>query len=72
MEEARRQSCKQVVVSTTNDNLRALGFYQRRGFSLLRIRAGAVDESRKLKPGIPTIGENEIPLHDEIELEMKI
>ncbi len=72
LEEARRQSCKRLVVSTTNDNLRALGFYQRRGFSLGKIRAGAVDEARKLKPGIPALGENEIPVHDEIELEMKI
>lgn len=72
LEEARQLGCNRIVVSTTNDNLRALGFYQRRGFRLLKIRAGAVDESRKLKPGIPNIGENEIPLHDEIELEMRI
>ncbi len=70
--EARRQGCRRVIVSTTNDNLRALGFYQRRGFSMSALRAGAVDRARKLKPGIPTLGENDIPIHDEIELEMKL
>jgi hypothetical protein len=34
------------------------------------IHRGAVDESRKLKPGIPLIGAHGIPLRDEIELEM--
>lgn len=68
--EARQQNCKRVFLITTNDNLNALGFYQRRGFELVKIYRGAVNESRKLKPGIPLIGENNIPLRDEIELEM--
>ncbi len=72
VDEARRRGCARIVVSTTNDNLRAVGFYQKRGFTLQRIRAGAVNESRKLKAGIPSIGENGIPLHDEIELEMRL
>ena len=70
VEEARQLACRRVYLSTTNDNLRALGFYQKRGFCLAAIRSGAVDESRKLKPSIPLIGENNIPLRDEIELEM--
>jgi DNA-3-methyladenine glycosylase I len=61
-----------VHLSTTNDNLHSLGFYQRRGFELLSIRRGAVTESRKRKPGIPLLGENEIPLRDEIELELRL
>ena len=72
VEEARGRRCSRVLLSTTNDNLRALGFYQRRGFALVKILRGAVDESRKLKPGIPTIGKNGIPLRDEIELEMSL
>jgi len=55
-------------VTTTNDNLDALRFYQRRGFSLSAVRPGAVDEARKIKPSIPFIGDNGIPLRDEIEL----
>jgi len=70
IEEARQLGCRRVFLSTTNDNLRALGFHQKRGFRLCVLRPGAVDETRKLKPGVPLIGENNIPLHDEIELEV--
>lgn len=54
---------------TTNDNVDALRFYQRRGFRLARLHAGAVDVARRIKPAIPEIGEHGIPIHDEIELE---
>jgi ribosomal protein S18 acetylase RimI-like enzyme len=70
IEEARANQCRRVHLSTTNDNLRALGFYQKRGFQLCALRVNAMDETRKLKPEIPLIGENGIPLRDEIELEM--
>ncbi|EPE61206.1 hypothetical protein L479_02426 [Exiguobacterium sp. S17] len=53
---------------TTNDNLRALAFYQKRGWRLAGIIPGAVDEARLQKPSIPMIGEHGIPLHDEIIL----
>ena len=70
IEEARAKECRRIFLITTNDNLHALGFYQRRGFELVKINRGAVNESRKIKPGISLIGENNIPLRDEIELEM--
>ena len=70
--EARRAGCKRLFLSTTNDNLRALGFYQRRGFVLAAVRPGAVNASRQIKPSIPLIGLNNIPLRDEIELEMSL
>ncbi|HUH96227.1 MAG TPA: GNAT family N-acetyltransferase [Anaerolineales bacterium] len=69
---ARQQNCRRIFLVTTNDNLHALGFYQRRGFALAGIRRRAVDEARKIKPGIPLIGMNGIGLHDEIELEMSL
>jgi GNAT superfamily N-acetyltransferase len=56
-------------VTTTNDNLDALRFYQRRGFAIVAVRRGAVDEARKLKPTIPILGDHGIPLRDELELE---
>ena len=71
-EEACNRQCRRVFLSTSNDNLRALGFYQKRGFELVTIRRGAIDESRKLKHGIPLVGNNGIPLRDEIELEMRL
>ncbi|RJP54867.1 MAG: GNAT family N-acetyltransferase [Anaerolineaceae bacterium] len=70
VEEAKANQCRRVHVSTTNANLRALGFYQKRGFRLSALYPDAVNEARKLKPEIPLIGENGIPLRDEIELEM--
>lgn len=70
IEEARSRKCRRVFLITTNDNLYALGFYQRRDFELVTVYRGAVDELRKTKPGISVIGQNHIPLRDEIELEM--
>ena len=67
---AGEMGCRKIVVITTNDNLHALGFYQRRGFDMARLFRGALEVSRKLKPEIPLIGENNIPLRHEIELEL--
>jgi DNA-3-methyladenine glycosylase I len=61
--------CKRLWLVTTNDNMNALRFYQKRGFALVKIHRGAVDFARRLKP-IPLIGADGIPLRDEIELEM--
>jgi ribosomal protein S18 acetylase RimI-like enzyme len=72
LQEAQKKKCHRVFLITTNDNLHALGFYQRRGFELATIHRGAVNESRKVKPTLPLIGDNNIPLRDEIELEMLI
>lgn len=70
--EAKAKHSRRIFLITTNDNLNALGFYQRRGFELVAVHRGAVNESRRLKPSIPLIGGNEIPLRDEIELELLI
>jgi ribosomal protein S18 acetylase RimI-like enzyme len=72
MEEARARKCKRLFLITTNDNLNALGFYQKRGFEIVAVYRGAVNESRKIKPGIPLVGYNNIPLRDEIELEISL
>ncbi len=70
---ARSAACTRLWLVTTNDNVDALRFYQRRGFRLARLRPGAVDESRRtLKPEIPTTGAYGIPLRDELELEMDV
>ena len=70
VEEARKKDCRRIFLITTNDNLNALGFYQKRGFELVAVHRGALEKSRKIKPGIPLMGANNIPLRDEIELEM--
>jgi len=70
IEQAREKDCGRIFLITTNDNLNALGFYQKRGFELVAVHRGAINDSRKIKPGIPLIGANNIRLRDEIELEM--
>jgi GNAT superfamily N-acetyltransferase len=70
---ARSAGCVRMWVLTTNDNVDALRFYQRRGFRLRALRPGAVDASRRdLKPEISRIGEHGIPLRDELELELDL
>lgn len=52
-----RLGCTRLWDITTNDNVDALRFYQRRGFRLVRVHPGAVDRSRaRLKPEIPPRG----------------
>lgn len=71
-EAARAVGCRRLWLVTTNDNLPALGFYQRRGFRLVAVHVAAVDEARQRKPQIPTIGLGGIPLRDELELAMAV
>ena len=69
---ARDAGCRRVWLITTNDNLRALRFYQRRGFRLAALHRDALDRSRDLKPSIPEVGLDGIPLRDELELELTL
>jgi DNA-3-methyladenine glycosylase I len=64
--------CKRLWLVTTNDNMAALRFYQKRGFVLVAVHRNALDESRRLKPEIPLVGIDGIPLRDEIELELSL
>ncbi|MGB5912826.1 MAG: GNAT family N-acetyltransferase [Promethearchaeia archaeon] len=63
---------KRIWVITTNDNLDALRFYQKKGFRIKAIYTDAIKESRKLKPEIPILGFYDIEIRDEIELEKKL
>jgi GNAT superfamily N-acetyltransferase len=63
---------KRVWLITTNDNTNALRLYQKNGFHLVSIHQGAIEKSRKLKPEIPEIGFDDIPIRDEIELEIRL
>jgi N-acetylglutamate synthase-like GNAT family acetyltransferase len=67
---ARNAECRRLFLITTNDNLAALRFYQRRGFRLAALRPNALEGSRRLKPEIPLIGIHGLPLRDEIECEL--
>ncbi len=72
IEKARRISCGRVWLTTTNDNLRVIGFYQRLGFRMVSINLGVVDEARKIKPQIPLYGERGVRIQDEVVMELRI
>ena len=72
IEVAKNKDCTRIKLITTNDNLSALQFYQKRGFEMVRLYRNAVDKSRIVKPQIPSIGEGGIPIRHEIELEMSL
>lgn len=71
-EMARTMGARRVHLVTTNDNLRAIGFYQVIGMTIARVGINAIAEARKLKPEIPLTGEKGIPIRDEIEFEFLI
>lgn len=70
-EVAIKNKCRLIRLITTNDNLKALGFYQKRGFVLTKLYPNAMDFVRKIKD-VPLLGENNIPLRDELELELTL
>lgn len=72
IETARKRGCHRIFLTTTNANIRAIGFYQRLGFRMVAINLGVVDEARKTKPEIPETGELGIRIRDEILLELEI
>jgi len=63
--------CTRLQLLTTNDNINAIGFYQKRGFDLVGVNLGAIDRERALKPSIPLTGQNGIEIHHEIEFAME-
>jgi N-acetylglutamate synthase-like GNAT family acetyltransferase len=63
-------SCRRLWLITTNDNLEAMRFYQRRGFTIAAVHVNAIEHSRRLKPSIAKIGCFNIPIRDEIEFEV--
>jgi ribosomal protein S18 acetylase RimI-like enzyme len=68
-EAARSLGCSRLWLITTNDNLDALRFYQRRGMRIAAVHAGAIEVSRALKPSISMTGCYGIEIRDELELE---
>jgi GNAT superfamily N-acetyltransferase len=67
---AEHAGCRRLWLITTNDNLAAVRFYQKRGFVLKAVHRDAIAASRRLKPTISLLGIDGIPIRDEIELEL--
>jgi GNAT superfamily N-acetyltransferase len=72
VDECRGTGVRRIHVTTTNDNTRALRFYQRAGFRLTALWVDAVAAARKLKPEIPLRGLDDIPVRDELELVLEL
>lgn len=63
---ARAHNAARLWLITTNENVRAIRFYQRNGFDLVALHHDAVTRARELKPSIP-LEVDGIPLRHELE-----
>jgi len=69
---AKEQNCKRLWLITTNDDINAIRFYQKKGFDLAAAHINAMQISRQLKPEIPLIGMDDIPIRHELEFEIAL
>ncbi|MBH0362297.1 GNAT family N-acetyltransferase [Bacillus toyonensis] len=69
---AQEAQCQGVWLITTNDNMNALRFYQKRNFMMTNLYVNAVEEARKIKQEIPRIGYDNIPILNEIQMEYRL
>lgn len=67
---ALEQGCSRIFLMTTNDNIDALRFYQKRGFHIFNIRINALETTRLLMPQLGYYGRYGIAKRDEIYLEL--
>jgi RimJ/RimL family protein N-acetyltransferase len=72
LQTAKEAGCQRLWLITTNDNTNAIRFYQRKGFELIAVHINAILESRRMKPEIPMIGEDGIPIKHELEFEIQL
>lgn len=70
VDEGRAAGCIRAFLTTTNDNMRAIEFYQRQGWRIAALHKGIIDAARERKAQIPRVGPSGLPIRDEIEMEM--
>ncbi len=72
---AKDEGARSIAVETTNDNLDALRFYQRRGFHLTDCRIGGFADVRRLKGldrDVPYLGVGGVEIRDIFRLERRL
>ncbi|HET7580108.1 MAG TPA: GNAT family N-acetyltransferase [Bacillales bacterium] len=69
---AKEKNCRRIWLITSNDNIHAIRFYQKRGFDMVAVHVNAIVEARAIKPEIPEIGNDGIPIRHEIEFEFNL
>ncbi|WP_245947877.1 GNAT family N-acetyltransferase [Paenibacillus sambharensis] len=67
---AKQENCRRIWLITSNDNIRAIRFYQKRGFDMAAVHRNAITEARIIKPTIPLLGYDDIPVKHEVEFEL--
>jgi len=67
---AKKNGVRRVWLITTNDDTQAMRFYQKYGFKLKAVHIGAFEVTRKLKNGLPSLGNDNIPIEHEFEFEL--
>ncbi len=67
---ARSAGCQRLWLTTTNNNIGAIAFYQQVGLDLCAFHRNAVAEARRLKPGIPLRDPAGLPIDHELEFEV--
>jgi ribosomal protein S18 acetylase RimI-like enzyme len=73
IDRANAEGCRRLWLVTSNDNLDAIRFYQRRGLRLVAVYPGAIDEERRtFKPETPLVGNYGIRIRDEVEFEIDL
>ncbi|MBS0471161.1 MAG: GNAT family N-acetyltransferase [Proteobacteria bacterium] len=71
VEAAQARAARRIWLITSNDNIRAIRFYQKRGWDMAALHRDAIDEARKIKPEIPRMSDDGIPIRHEIEFERR-
>lgn len=67
-----KEGISHLQVETTNDNVVAIGFYQKMGFDIIAIRLNEVENQRLLKPEILLIGYHNIPIRHIIQFRKNV
>ena len=69
-DDARVRGCRRVWLTTTNNNVRAISFYQRLGMNMCAFHRDGVAAARSLKPSIPLRDEFGVGIDHELEFEL--
>ena len=70
LDAAKERGCRRIWLVTTNDNTRAIRFFQKFGFKLKAVHIGSFEVVRRLKGGLPARGIDSIPIEHEFEFEI--
>lgn len=65
-----QRGLRRIWSTTTNNNVRAIDFYQRWGMDMVRLHRHGVAASRAVHPAIPLHDDSGLPIRHELEFEL--